>query len=245
MINKPLLFNISVESFMVVITGGPILRYNAYASGTIDIPWFDCQADGTINIQNDRKTVALPNQTTIISFDIIGGRGAIIKEPRICYVLPSIPCPPSCSSKSFDVKNDRKNNATTRPGHQQVIFYYKRPWRDAMELQLPCGQRYSRRCYHVYSMHCPAATFQPAFITSEPTTTTHHRTTIDLFEPIGSRGTVAKGRYCHVGEDIADAATIIAPFTVLKRRRKNDQISAPTRPTTTTPRRKRWIERRS
>ena len=32
-------------------------------------------------------------------------------------------------------------------------------------------------------------------------------TRLNLF--IGSRGTVAKGRYCHVGEDIADAATII------------------------------------
>jgi hypothetical protein len=95
----------------------------------------------------------------------------------------------------------------------------------------------------VYIAYCPAATYQPAFITSEPTNTTHHRTTIDLSEPIGSRGTVAKGRYCQVGEDIADAATIIAPLTVLKLRRKNVQISAPTQPTTTAPRRKRWRER--
>ena len=85
--------------------------------------------------------------------------------------------------------------------------------------------------------------YQPAFITSEPTNTPHHRTTIDSSEPIGSRGTVAKGRYCHVGEDIADAATIITPFTVLKRRQKNDHFSAPTRPTTTAPRQKRWGER--
>ena len=95
----------------------------------------------------------------------------------------------------------------------------------------------------MYIAYCPAATYQPAFITSEPTNTPHHRTTIDSSEPIGSRGTVAKGRYCHVGEDIADAATILAPFTVLKRRQKNDHFSAPTRPTTTAPRRKRWRER--
>ena len=77
-----------------------------------------CQAVGTINVQNDRKTVALPNQTTIVSFDIIGGREFIMKEPRICYVLPSIPCPPTCSKKLFYVKNDRTDNATIRPGHQ-------------------------------------------------------------------------------------------------------------------------------
>ena len=97
------------------------------------------------------------------------------------------------------------------------------------------SQRYNRQCYHLYSMHCPARRYQPAFITSEPTTTPHHRTTIYLSEPIGSRGVVAKGRYCHVGKDIADAAAIIAPFTILKRRRKNNHISAPTRPTTTVP----------
>ena len=53
--------------------------------------------------------------------------------------------------------------------------------------------------------------YQPAFITSEPTTTPHHRTTIYSSEPIGSHGTIAKGRYCHVGEDIADAAASLLP----------------------------------
>jgi hypothetical protein len=73
---------------------------------------------------------------------------------------------------------------------------------------------------YCHSFHCPGraagapmyiaalSSGDPAFITSEPTNTPHHRTTIDSSEPIGSRGTVAKGRYCNVGEDIADAATI-------------------------------------
>ena len=65
----------------------PLIYHNCQEVGTINVQ----NNRKTVALQNDRKTVALPNQTTIISFDIIGGHGAIVKEPRICYVLPFFP----------------------------------------------------------------------------------------------------------------------------------------------------------
>jgi hypothetical protein len=167
------------------------------------------------------KTVALPNQTTIISFDIIGGCGAKIKVPRICYVvLPFYSCPPYAV---VNHSTSRKIEKTTPPqdwGATNKSYGTVRGL-DAMLWSCNC---------HAGKGIAAGATrrrYQPAFITSEPTTTPHHRTTIDLYEPIGSHRTVTKGQYCHVGKDIADAATIIAPFTILKWQRKNDHISAP------------------
>ena len=146
---------------------------------------------------------------------------SIIKVPRICYiVLPFYSCPPHTV---VNHSTSRKIEITTPPQDRATNNSYGTiRGLDAMLWSCNChaGKGIAAGATMYIACTFQWRRYQPAFITLEPTTTPHHRTIIYSSEPIGSRGTVAKGRYCHVGEDIADAAAIIAPFTVPKWQRK-------------------------